>query len=54
MIPAKMITGIEVPIAKIDGKAAPYDELSTMGISVKKNNENMVGQNEIEKLTPIK
>lgn len=37
MIPAKMMTGIEVPIAKIDGKAAPYDELSTMGIRVKKN-----------------
>ena len=54
MIAANIISGIEVPAPKTAGSTAPYDELSTMGMRVKKNSENMVGQNAMEKLTPIK
>lgn len=54
MIPAKIINGMEVPIANTEGSTAPYEELRTIGIRVKKNNENIVGQNAIEKLTPIR
>lgn len=54
MIAAKIINGREVPMAKTEGRTAPYDVLSTIGISVKKNRENIVGQKAIEMLTPIK
>ena len=54
MTTAKIISGMEVPMAKTDGRTAPYDVFSTIGISVKKYRENIVGQNAIEKLTPIK
>ena len=54
MMPAKTKIGIDVPMAKTEGRTAPYDELSTIGIKVKKNNENIVGQNAIEKLMPIR
>ena len=54
MIAAKISSGMEVPMAKTEGRTAPYDVLITIGIRVKKNNENIVGQNAMEKLTPIK
>lgn len=54
MIPAKISTGIDVPIANTEGKTAPIDELRTIGINIKKNKENIVGQKAAEKLTPIK
>ncbi len=48
------MTGMDVPIPKMEGRTAPYGVLITIGINVKKKSANIVGQKAIEKLTPIK
>ena len=48
------MSGIDVPMANILGRIAPYGVDNTIGINVMKNKTNIVGQKPKEKLTPNK
>lgn len=54
MNPANNKKGMAVPMAKTGGRTNPYEEEMTMGMTIPKNNQNIVGQNPREKEAPNK